>query len=120
MNKEMLDRMKQDYDDMDRISRGDFLAIEELEQNPASLRYKKLLDIKKYFYGEDDYYREAHVIGEIISNYSNGLILETNNIWVWFLDMPIRTYEEWFKTTIDECDKDKFIAVYIDLENSKE
>jgi len=119
MNKEILEKIKQDYIDMDKISKGDFSEITELEKNPIIQRYKYLLDIKKSYYGIDDDYRQFHSLGEIINRYGNGLIAQTNNIWFWFSDMPIRKYEEMFSTSLDKTDKDSIIAVYIDLENSK-
>lgn len=119
MNKETLEQIKKDYTDMDKISRGDFSEIIELEKNPIVQRYNYLLDIKKSYSGTNDYYRESHIFGEIINKYSNGLIEQTNNIWFWFCNMSIKEYEKMFGTSLDNDDKDSTIAVYIDLENSK-
>lgn len=119
MNKETFEQIKKDYTDMDKISRGDFSEIDELEKSPIVQRYNYLLDMKKSYHGIDNYYRESHIFSEIINKYSNGLIEQTNNIWFWFCDISIKEYEKMFSTSLDNDDKDSIIAVYIDLENSK-
>lgn len=119
MNREILEKMKQDFNDMDKILKGDFSEITELEKNPIVERYKYLLDIKKSYSSTDDYYRQSHIFGEIINKYSTGLIEQTNNIWFWFFNVPVSKYEEIFRTSLDGNAKDSIIAVYIDLENSK-
>lgn len=57
MNKEILEKIKQDYIDMDKISRGDFSEITELEKDAIVQRYKHLLDIKESCCVIDDFYR---------------------------------------------------------------
>lgn len=118
MDREILIKIKQDYTNMVKISGGDFSEIAKLENNPIVQRYKHLLRIKESYYGADDYYRQANFFSEIIHKYSNGLIKQTNNIWFWFFDVSVRTYEEIFSTTLDMMDKDRIVAVYRDLENS--
>ena len=66
----------------------------------------------------DNCYREAHIYGKLIDKYGNGLIKNTNNLWVWLLETDINNYERLFKTSLEETDKNKIINVYVDLENS--
>ncbi len=119
MNKEILKQIKQEYNELHKIAKGDLKEIEELEKSPIVQRYKYLLNIKKSFDRVDDCYRQSHIFGEIINKYGNGLIEPTNNLWFWFLDGSVSKYEEMFKTVLDETDKDRIVCIYLDLENSK-
>lgn len=119
MNNKILEKIKQDFVDIDKISKGDFSEITELEKNPIVQRYKYLLDIKNSYFITDSNNNQSHIFGEIINKYSTGLIEQTNNIWFWFLNMPVGKYEEIFSTSLSKTDKDSIIAVYMDLENSK-
>lgn len=89
MNKETFEKIKQDFNDMDKISKGDFSEITELEKDPIVQRYNYLLAIKEVCSNIDDYYKQSHIFCEIINKYSTGAIKQTNNIWFWLLDMPV-------------------------------
>ncbi len=119
MNKEIIQQIRQEYNDFYKISKGDLQEIKELEQNPIVQRYRYLLNIKDSFERIDDCYKQAHIVGEIIDKYGRGLIEPTNNLWFWFLDCSVSQYEKMFKTISKETDKDRIVCIYLDIENSK-
>ena len=45
MNKEILKQIKQEYNELHKIAKGDLKEIEELEKSPIVQRYKYLLNI---------------------------------------------------------------------------
>lgn len=119
MNKEIIKQIRQEYNDFDKISKGNLQEIKELEQNPIVQRYRYLLNIKDSIERIDDCYKQAYIVGEIIDKYGSGLIEPTNNLWFWFLDCSVSQYERMFKTVSEKTDKDKIVCIYLDLENSK-
>lgn len=119
MNKEILQQIKQEYNELHKISEGDLQEIKELEQNPIVQRYRYLLNLKDSFARIDDCYKQSYIYSEIINKYGNGLIEPTNNLWFWFFDISVSQYEKMFKTVSNETDKDRIVCIYLDLENSK-
>lgn len=119
MNKEIIQQIRQEYNDCYKISKGDLQEIKELERNPIVQRYRYLLNIKDSIERIDDCYKQSYIVGEIINKYGNGFIESTNNLWFWFLDCSISQYEKMFKTISEETDKDRIVCIYLDIENSK-
>ncbi len=120
MNKEILNQIKQEYQEMAKISKGDFSEITELEKNPIVQRYKHLMRIKETCYGRDSDYEESYIFNEIINKFGNGIIKETNKIWFYFLNMPLSKYEEIFNKSLGGMNRDSIVSVYLNLENAKE
>ena len=94
MDKEILEQIKNEYNELYKISIGDFEEIKELEQNPLVQRYKYLLDLKASFDRVDNYYKKSYIFEKIINKYGNGKIDVTNNLWFWFFDVSISQYEK--------------------------
>ena len=54
MNKEIIQQIRQEYNDFYKISKGDLQEIKELEQNPIVQRYRYLLNLKNSIERIDD------------------------------------------------------------------
>ena len=117
MNKELIYQIREEYKELHKIAKGDLQEIEELEQQPVVQRYKYLFSLKDALARVDDCYIQAHIMGEIINKYGNGLMEPTNKLWFWFFDVTVGQYEKMFEKELEETDKDRMVCVYLDLEN---
>ena len=79
MEKDILEMIKQDYSDMEKISTRDYSEIAELEKNPIVQRYRYLIGLKES--RDLIEYGKRCIVGKIIEKYGHGLIKESNNIW---------------------------------------
>ncbi len=119
MNKELIYQIREEYKELHKIAKGDLQEIEELEQQPVVQRYKYLFSLKDALARVDDCYIQAHIMGEIINKYGNGLMEPTNKLWFWFFDVTVGQYEKMFEKELEETDKDRMVCVYLDLENAQ-
>ena len=116
MNKSIFKTMQEEYHDIKKIVEGDFSEIEELENNPAVQRYKKLLGLKDSRF---EFRNENDITGYLLSKYGQGVIQETNHIWFFIYELSLQKYEEFFHSSFKEGDRDSTVLVYFDLENSQ-
>lgn len=92
MNKEILQKIKQEYTRLGSPSKTDSYT--------------------------DAFYKGSDTVEGIIKKYGSGSIKQTNNLWVWLSDMTVNDYEETFGITLDKDNKNRQISVYVDIENS--
>lgn len=116
MKESILRRLVEEYNDIKKISAGDFSEIEQLEENPMIQRYKHLLKLKEARFELDN---EDRISGHILSEYGQGLIQETNNIWCLAYEISAQKYEEWFNESLIDFDKNSIVLVYFDIENNQ-
>ena len=115
MEKEILDKLKKDYDDIVGAINTDFHEIEELEKNPIIRRYFKLKEWQQtayHGYLKNDY--------GIIHYLMNSEIKDTNGIYVYMWSDTLGNFEKNSGKSFDNIslDKDIIVIYYVDLENS--
>ena len=90
MEQEILETIKQKYNDMTKISKNDYSELEELEKNPVVQRYLYLKKLKEsneeLAYHGASIYSHHIIIGNILDEYGNGKIKKTNNIWCYLFE----------------------------------
>ena len=113
MEKDILNKIRQECTDMKKIIRGDLSEIKELEKNPAVQRYCYLMSLKN---SQDLIERgERAIIGQIIEKYGNGRIEKTNDIWCFLFELPAEKIK---KIPLGDVEKNQIMAVYQDIEDS--
>lgn len=116
MNNGISETIVKEYEDIKKISEGDFSEIEKLEENPDVRRYKKLLKIRDSRF---EFQNKDSITGYILSKYGQGKIEETNGVWCLIYEIPVHDYEERFNEPLNELDKDSIVLVYLDVENNQ-
>lgn len=116
MKETVFKQMTEKYKDIKKISEGDFSEIDELEKNPIVQRYNYLLGLKNSRY---EFENEDRIAGYLLRKYGYGFIQETNDIWCLVYEISVQQYEEWFKTSLSEYDKNSTVLVYYDIENNQ-
>ena len=113
MEKEILEKMIEEYKDMEKIADKDFSELDELEKNPAVRRYLYLSALKN----DRDIveYGKLYIVDNIMKKDGYGAIKETNNIWCYMFETKAKNITGVFLPNID---KDKVVVVYWDLENN--
>ena len=91
--------MQEEYHDIKKIVEGDFSEIEELENNSAVQRYKKLLGLKDSRF---EFRNENDITGYLLSKYGRGVIQETNHIWFFVYELSLQKYEEFFHSSFSK------------------
>lgn len=116
MKKDILENIKQEYNDMLKISNGDFTEITELENNPVVQRYRHLLDLKK----SRDLVEKGKrcIVGKVIEEYGHGVIKESNNIWCLLFETEAKKVKGSSFEHFDKVDEDQIVVLYQDIENS--
>ncbi len=117
MKNELLDVMKQEYKDVNKIQSGDYSEIKELEKNPLVIRYLYLTRIKKLY--DLGYRYEWDSIYSIIDKYGHGLIMDTNNIWCIYCVTKLSKVKQIPVFYNDkEPDLNDTVYIYKDIEDS--
>ena len=113
MEKDMLETIKQDYNDMEKISNADYSEIIELEKNPVVQRYRYLISLKES--RDLIEYGKSCIIGKIIEKYGHGLIKESNNLWCFLFESEAKHIKG---IPFDEVNGNQIVVVYQDVEDS--
>lgn len=116
MEKDILEMMKQDFSDMEKISCGDYSEIIKLEKDPNVQRYRYLISLKES--RDLIEYGKRCIVGKIIDKYGHGLINESNDIWCLLFESEAQRLKEIPLIWLDKVDDKKIVVVYRDIENS--
>lgn len=115
MEKDILERINQDYSDIEKISTRDYSEIAELEKNPIVQRYRYLIGLKES--RDLIEYGKRCIVGKIIEKYGHGLIKESNNIWCLLFESETKYIKDIHFEYFDKIDGEKIAVVYRDLED---
>lgn len=114
MENEVLDEIKEEYNDISKLINSNFSEISELENNPIVKRYKYL----KWLKNEVEFRRfnnSKDILDYCIDQKLD--IKKTNDIWMYMFECPIEEWERITNTKISEEDKSKVIVWYANIEN---
>lgn len=114
MEKDIYEKIIRDAKSMEKILDGDYSEFKELEKDPNVQRYIYLNRLKNSY--RLNYYGKNSIVGEILEQYGEGLIENTNNIWCYALENEARKI---YFSGVDRSDPYKIWIVYMDLENNK-
>ena len=88
MEKEILEMIKKEVSDMEKIAVRDYSEIEKLEKDPNVQRYIYLKGLKEN--RDLIEYGARGIIYDIIEKYGHGLIKESNNIWCFLFESEVK------------------------------
>ena len=113
MEKEILEKIKQDINETKQWLETDLAEMEELEKNPIVARYARLVKLK-YELDHGLHLDSDDAIGRHeFWKYTQGNIKETNDIWFLLGEYTSDSYREYYGETTKEAN----VLVYINLEN---
>ena len=116
MENEILEKIKKEYKDIGESLNSNFREINRLEDNQFVKRYNYLKGLKEQVSSGcfDD---SKSVLDYCIEKHGYGKVRQTNEIWLFMFECPIRTFERMFNIRLIEEDKSKIIEYYTDIEN---
>lgn len=116
MEKDILEMIKQEYSDMEKISTRDYSEIASLETSPDVQRYRYLIGLKN----DRDLieYGKRCIVGKVIDKYGHGLIKESNNIWCFLFESDTKSIKGIPFALVETADDEDIAVIYRDLEDS--
>lgn len=114
MTDELLEQMRQEYNDMETIAKGDYSEIAKLELDANVQRYRYLSDLKRRY--EVGFIQST--LWEIINKYGHSNITSSNPIWFRFHELLVEDYLKMFGAPLWSFEPGRFVTIYYDVENS--
>ncbi len=113
MEKEILEKIKQEFSETKLWLETDLAEMEELEKNPIVARYARLVKLKCELDHGLSLDSDDAIVRHAFWKYAQGSIKETNDIWFLLGEYTPDSYRECYGETAEESD----VLVYINLEN---
>ena len=116
MEKEILEKIKLDIEDIKKLLDTNLAEMKELEQHAIVKRYMRLARLKYELDHGLSLKSDYEIVRHEYWKYTQGSIQETNEIW--FL-VGIYNYEEYYEAFDEKTDNQEDVLVYINLENEQ-